>query len=167
MWRVWDSPYRQLCSLFRHRAINLFLKSYKEQWLDTEERDKNILIVDLTVSPICLLDQLIYHKFVHFTPPLLTDKTAQILWIFFLDYFLKQQSLIWGISIVLPWQIIRASLLSYFLTGVNIWKHRIKQIKSSKIVVNHLKREEVGDMYCVPVSDTWINLPLIISFIKL
>ncbi|XP_025103910.1 ryanodine receptor-like isoform X4 [Pomacea canaliculata] len=32
----------------RHRAINLFLKSYKEQWLDTEERDKNILIVDLT-----------------------------------------------------------------------------------------------------------------------
>ncbi|BFZ07812.1 hypothetical protein BsWGS_10847 [Bradybaena similaris] len=34
----------------RHRAMNLFLKAYKQLWLETEERDKNILIVDLTQS---------------------------------------------------------------------------------------------------------------------
>ncbi|XP_048259812.1 ryanodine receptor-like isoform X9 [Haliotis rufescens] len=37
-----------LHSLPRHRAINLFLKSYKHLWLETEELDKNILITDLT-----------------------------------------------------------------------------------------------------------------------
>ncbi|XP_041353187.1 ryanodine receptor-like isoform X2 [Gigantopelta aegis] len=39
-----------LYSLPRHRAINLFLKHYREQWLQTEEPDKNILIEDLTRS---------------------------------------------------------------------------------------------------------------------
>lgn len=34
----------------RHRAINLFVKSYSVQWLDSEERDKNVLIVDITES---------------------------------------------------------------------------------------------------------------------
>ncbi|XP_070180339.1 ryanodine receptor-like isoform X4 [Littorina saxatilis] len=32
----------------RHRAINLFIKSYKRQWLETEDMDKNVLITDLT-----------------------------------------------------------------------------------------------------------------------
>ena len=41
---------KRSCVLYRHRAINLFLKSYKKQWLETEEVDKNILITDLTVS---------------------------------------------------------------------------------------------------------------------
>ncbi|ESO90186.1 hypothetical protein LOTGIDRAFT_123762 [Lottia gigantea] len=37
-----------LHSLPRHRAINLFLKAYREMWLETEELDKTILIQDLT-----------------------------------------------------------------------------------------------------------------------
>ncbi|KAK3094056.1 hypothetical protein FSP39_023525 [Pinctada imbricata] len=39
-----------LHSLPRHRAINLFLKSYKDQWITTEEYEKKILIEDLTKS---------------------------------------------------------------------------------------------------------------------
>ncbi|XP_055878934.1 ryanodine receptor 2-like isoform X5 [Biomphalaria glabrata] len=34
----------------RHRAMNLFLKAYRQLWLETEERDMNALIVDLTQS---------------------------------------------------------------------------------------------------------------------
>ncbi|KAK3736855.1 hypothetical protein RRG08_000604 [Elysia crispata] len=34
----------------RHRAMNLFLRAYTMLWLETEERDKNVLIVDLTQS---------------------------------------------------------------------------------------------------------------------
>ncbi|XP_048731868.2 ryanodine receptor-like isoform X6 [Ostrea edulis] len=37
-----------LHGLPRHRAINLFLNSYKEQWLGTEEYEKKVLIEDLT-----------------------------------------------------------------------------------------------------------------------
>ena len=48
--RVRLTVHKRSCVLCRHRAINLFLKSYKKQWLETEEIDKNILITDLTVS---------------------------------------------------------------------------------------------------------------------
>ena len=44
------SIYFVLNVLHRHRAINLFLNSYKEQWLGTEECEKKVLIEDLTVS---------------------------------------------------------------------------------------------------------------------
>jgi len=33
----------------RHRAINLFLKSYKEQWLQVEPPGHDSLIEDITV----------------------------------------------------------------------------------------------------------------------
>ncbi|XP_053408017.1 ryanodine receptor-like isoform X6 [Mercenaria mercenaria] len=39
-----------LHNLPKHRAINLFLKSYRVQWLDNEEYEKKILIDDLTRS---------------------------------------------------------------------------------------------------------------------
>ncbi|XP_071161899.1 ryanodine receptor-like [Mytilus edulis] len=39
-----------LHSLPRHRAINLFLKCYRGQWLNTEEYEKKILIEDVTKS---------------------------------------------------------------------------------------------------------------------
>ncbi|KAL4238125.1 Ryanodine receptor 2 [Mactra antiquata] len=39
-----------LHNLPKHRAINLFLKSYRVQWLDNEECEKKILIDDLTRS---------------------------------------------------------------------------------------------------------------------
>ncbi len=35
---------------FRHRAINLFLKSYQVQWLNREEPGHITLIEDITVS---------------------------------------------------------------------------------------------------------------------
>lgn len=34
----------------RHRAINFFLKAYKERWLSNEESAQHLLIDDLTVS---------------------------------------------------------------------------------------------------------------------
>lgn len=43
------------CYTFRHRAINLFLKSYRVQWLDNEEYEKKILIDDLTVLSLGFL----------------------------------------------------------------------------------------------------------------
>ncbi|KAJ8309071.1 hypothetical protein KUTeg_013945 [Tegillarca granosa] len=39
-----------LHNLPKHRAINLFLKAYKQQWLSCEEYEKKILIEDLTKS---------------------------------------------------------------------------------------------------------------------
>ncbi|XP_052768471.1 ryanodine receptor 2-like isoform X9 [Mya arenaria] len=39
-----------LHNLPKHRCINLFLKCYRTQWLDTEEYEKKILIDDLTRS---------------------------------------------------------------------------------------------------------------------
>lgn len=45
-----DFHFYFLYFLYRHRAINLFLNSYKEQWLGTEEYEKKVLIEDLTVS---------------------------------------------------------------------------------------------------------------------
>ena len=50
----------------RHRAMNLFLKSFNNIWLATEEVDKNILIVDLTVSSSHIF--MTQFKFTHFQP---------------------------------------------------------------------------------------------------
>jgi uncharacterized protein YodC (DUF2158 family) len=44
---LWNLAKRSGC--LRHRAINLFLKCYKCQWLNTEEYEKKILIEDVTV----------------------------------------------------------------------------------------------------------------------
>ena len=38
--------------LCRHRAINLFMKCYKRQWLSREEPGHGMLIEDITVSTI-------------------------------------------------------------------------------------------------------------------
>ena len=42
--------FNQIMFRYRHRAINLFLKCYRHQWLANEEYEKKILIDDLTVS---------------------------------------------------------------------------------------------------------------------
>jgi len=51
----------------RHRAINLFLKSYKEQWLQVEPPGHDSLIEDITV---CIT--LFRRSF----PPLRSNSTA-------------------------------------------------------------------------------------------
>lgn len=39
---------------FRHRACNIFAKTYKDLWLQEENVGQEIMIEDLTVNMVCL-----------------------------------------------------------------------------------------------------------------
>lgn len=44
---------------FRHRAINIFLRTYQELWLADENVGQEVIIEDLTVSHSCCITWLI------------------------------------------------------------------------------------------------------------